>query len=104
MQQKIKPFDLVCQVLASLMEERGFRVGRGTYANTNGETLPTWVINRPDTPAWQGVWATWEYAPDDIKENEQHTLFRLCLQAITEWENVAWMYTDETENKETPGF
>jgi hypothetical protein len=83
-----------CQAIINLMEKRGFQVGRGTHRFPSGETAPTWEITRPSAPYWRGVKSTWEHNPDNIEENEQHTLFLLGFMALNEWERVYWMYED----------
>lgn len=91
----VRPFGPVAQVLAHLMGVRGFRVSRGTYHHGNGETLPTWVIDRTDTPEWGGVWQPWDVVPEMAQDGEEQTLFALCGAAIAKWDEVAWMYEDE---------
>lgn len=88
----IRPFDAVAQMLADLMKERGFRVARGSYKHLNGDTLPTWVIDRPDTPEWCGAWFPWEANLQSCEDGEAQTLLNLCGRAIAEWEEIAWEY------------
>jgi hypothetical protein len=98
----VRSFDATAQVLASLMEQRGFRVARGTYHHGNGETVPTWVIDRPDTPEWNGVWQPWEIEPEMPEDSESQTLLALCGTAIATWNEVAWMYCDEPNTQDDP--
>jgi len=91
----VRPLDATAQMMADLMEQRGFRVARGTYHHGNGDILPTWVIVRPDTVEWNGVWYPWEPEPEGPEETEQQVLLELCGTAIAKWNEVAWMYCDE---------
>ena len=87
------PFsDMEC--LARLLAERGFQIARGTYHHECGETLPTVVITRPDTPEWGGVWNPWEKAPEyegDIYGEAQCAL-TLAGEAIAKWDKEAYLY------------
>jgi hypothetical protein len=90
----VRPFDAAAQMLSDLMAERGFRVARGTYHHGNGETLPTWVIDRPDSPAWNGVWMPWESAPENPEDSEAQTLLLLCGMAIEKWDKEAYVFIE----------
>jgi len=81
-------------IIARLLDERGFRLGRGTYHHGNGEILPTLVINRGDTPEWCGVWTPWETVPELSGEvaGEIQAAFALAGTAIQEWNLQAWRY------------
>jgi hypothetical protein len=99
MSDTVRPFDATAQVLADLMQQRGFRVSRGTYHHVNGEMLPTWVIDRPDTDCWSGVWQPWEVEPIMPDDSEAQTLLELCGLAMQQWNEVAWMYEPEEASK-----
>lgn len=90
----VRPFDATAQMLADLMAERGFQVARGTYHHGNGETLPTWVIDRPDSPAWNGVWMPWEPNPEMPEDSEAQTLLLLCGMAIEKWDKEAYVFIE----------
>ena len=64
-------------VIDRLLKKEGFRLSRGSLVNPAGDWLPTVCIDRPDTPAWQGVWSTVE--PD---QDEAHISFLLSADAI----------------------
>jgi hypothetical protein len=91
-------------LIARLLDERGFRLGRGTYHHGNGDILPTVVINRPDTPEWAGVWTPWEAIPELPGEvvGEEQAAFGLAGTAILEWELRAWMYEPNARDQESP--
>lgn len=99
----VRPFDSVAQTLADLMAQRGFRVARGTYRHGNGDTLPTWVIDRPDQPAWNGVWQIWEPVPEYPEDSEAQTLLDLCGRAIEKWNGEAHVFCDEPNTSVTYG-
>lgn len=73
-------------VLDRLMKERGFRVSCGTYHHPDGDELPTWDIDRPDSPDWTGVWLPWERIAQMPEDGEVQTLLELCGRAIAKWE------------------
>jgi hypothetical protein len=98
----VRPFDATAQTLADLMQSRGFRVARGTYHHGNGDTLPTWVIDRPEDPSWNGVWQPWESQPEMPEDGESQTLLALCGTAIEKWNDVAWMYCDAPNVQDDP--
>lgn len=84
--------DMEC--LARLLAERGFQTARGIYHHECGETLPTVVITRPDTPEWSGVWNPWERAPEyegDIYGEAQCAL-TLAGEAIAKWDKEVYLY------------
>jgi hypothetical protein len=99
MSDTVRPFDATAQVLANLMQQRGFRVSRGTYHHGNGDMLPTWVIDRPDTAGWSGVWKPWEVEPEMPEDGEAQTLIELCGLAMQQWNEVAWMHEPEEASK-----
>jgi predicted sugar kinase len=88
-----------CEALINLMEQRGFVVGRGTYAHPNGETLPTWVVTRPTAPDWSGVWSPWDERPDHIEDGEAQVLLEVCRLAISKWDEEAHLFVQENEPK-----
>lgn len=87
------------KVLEELLKERGFRLGRGTFIHSNGDELPKWVIDRPDTPEWGGVWAPWEENPEFVEDSEAQVLFELCGKAIKNWDLNAYAYHKEDGNE-----
>ena len=90
-------------MLADLMQERGFRVGRGTYRHPNGDIIPTWVIYRPDAPAWRGIYQPWESVPEIPEEGEIQTLLELCGRAIQEWDRNSWKWDRNSWKYYFPG-
>ncbi|NJL19198.1 MAG: hypothetical protein HC901_02605 [Bdellovibrionaceae bacterium] len=90
-------------MLSDLMQERGFLVSRGTYQHGNGDTLPTWVIDRPDTPAWNGVWLPWEPVPEMPEDSEAQTLLLLCGSAIEKWNGDAYMFIEPNVSRDPAG-
>jgi hypothetical protein len=86
-----------CEAIINLMEQRGFCVGRGTYAHPNGETLPTWVVTRPTTPAWNGVWSPWERQPECVVDSEAQVLLDVCRLALSKWDEEAYLFGQEDE-------
>lgn len=89
--------EITIQVLEELLKERGFQLKLGIYIHSNGEKLPTWVIKRPDTPEWGGVWEAWEKEPEFAEDSEEQVLFKLCGEAIATWNSCAWMYCKENQ-------
>jgi hypothetical protein len=84
-----------CEVLINLMEQRGFCVGRGTYVHPSGQTLPTWVVTRPTTPAWNGVWSPWDERPDHIEDGEAQVLLDVCRLALSKWDEEAYLFEED---------
>jgi hypothetical protein len=88
-----------CQAIINLMEQRGFCVGRGTYAHPSGQTLPTWRVTRPDAPDWSGVWSPWDERPDHVEDGEAQVLLEVCRLAISKWDEEAHLFGQADEPK-----
>jgi hypothetical protein len=84
-----------CEALINLMEQRGFCVGRGTYVHPSGQTLPTWVVTRPTTPAWNGVWSPWERQPECVVDSEAQVLLDVCRLALSKWDEEAYLFEED---------
>jgi predicted sugar kinase len=84
-----------CEAIINLMEQRGFVVGRGTYTHPNGETLPTWVVTRPTTPDWSGVWSPWERQPECVVDSEAQVLLDVCRLALSKWDEEAYLFEED---------
>ena len=95
------PFPGALGTIDTLLRERGFRLGRGTYEHGNGDILPTVVIDRPDTPEWNGVWTPWEETPEVPGEvaGEAQSAFQLAGRAIETWDKIAWLFMPEPKDK-----
>jgi hypothetical protein len=88
-----------CEAIINLMEQRGFCVGRGTYAHPSGQTLPTWVVTRPTAPDWSGVWSPWERQPECVVDSEAQVLLDVCRLALSKWDEEAYLFVQENEPK-----
>lgn len=90
-------------VIERLLQERGFQLAKGTYRHGNGDTLPTLVITRPDTPEWKGVWTPWEAeseCPGEVA-GEVQAAFELAGVAIACWDDDAWMFCKERPDSDS---
>lgn len=92
-----EPFEGDTAVIARLLAERGFQLGRGQYHHANGDVLPTVVISRPDAPGWRGAWMPWEIEPETEGDvaGEAQAAFEIAGIAMYRWERDAYMFSDE---------